>query len=294
MTLEIMMPFFGDVEQFKKAVKSVLGQSSPEWRLTILDDQFGSPLPAQFVEEQNDSRIIYKINESNLGISQNFQQCVDLAEFDHVTIMGCDDILLPKYVERMTSLISSQPGASYIQPGVTVINDRGDTVLPLADRVKARLRQRMNPPVLLSGEVITSSLLSGNWTYFPSICWKTAELKKFGFRKEFRIVLDLALQLEILAGGGSMYVDNVPTFAYRRHRASASMWSSGDGSRFLEEAALFAEFSKTAKEMGWKTAARVSRCHFSSRLNACIELPRSLLSGNWRAGWLTLRHIVRP
>lgn len=292
MTLDIMMPFYGDVEQFKKAVQSVLGQSNPDWRLTILDDQYGSPVPGQFVAEQNDNRIIYRINESNIGISRNFQQCVELAEFDYVTIMGCDDVLLPKYVERMAELVLSQPAASYIQPGVTVIDDNGDSVLPLSDRVKARLRQRMKPPALLSGEAIAQSLLSGNWTYFPSICWRTSMLKKFGFRSDFRIVLDLALQLEILADGGAMFVDETQTFAYRRHRSSASMWSSGDGSRFIEEAALFSEFAVSARNLGWDKAARVSRRHWTSRLNACTELPRSLASAKWRASWIAFRHIV--
>ena len=292
MTLHIMMPFFGDVEQFKAAVRSVLNQSNSDWRLTVLDDKYGSQQPAEFVAQLSDHRILYKINKTNIGISQNFQQCIELAKFDYVTIMGCDDVLLPDYVARMTELALAHPEASYIQPGVTIIDDNGDAIFPLADRVKARLRKKMNPPALLRGEPVAVSLLEGNWTYFPSICWKTSELKKFGFRREYRIVLDLALQLQIIADGGSLYVDELATFAYRRHRTSASMWASADGSRFIEEATLFQEFAKAARRMGWNRASRVARVHLSSRLNACSELPRTLLSGNWRASWVIFRHVV--
>lgn len=292
MTLEIMMPFFGNIEQFKAAVMSIVNQSSADWRLTILDDQYGSPQPAEFVAHLNDPRIHYRLNPTNMGISKNFQQCVSLAEFDYVTIMGCDDILLPHYVARMNALTRAQPSASYFQPGVVVIDDKGEEISPLADRVKARLRKKLAPPLLVEGEPIAASLLEGNWTYFPSICWRTSELKKYGFREEYRIVLDLALQLQIIAGGGALYIDEDVTFAYRRHRTSASMWASTDGSRFIEEAALFQEFAKNAKTLGWNKASRVARSHLSSRLNAGIEFPRTLLSGNWRASWIILRHLV--
>ena len=35
-----MMPFYGDVEQFKRAVTSVLEQSDPDFRLVVVDDGY--------------------------------------------------------------------------------------------------------------------------------------------------------------------------------------------------------------------------------------------------------------
>ena len=40
MTLDIMMPFYGRIDHFKLAVQSVLDQTSPDWRLVIVDDVY--------------------------------------------------------------------------------------------------------------------------------------------------------------------------------------------------------------------------------------------------------------
>jgi hypothetical protein len=38
--IDIMMPFYGRVDHFKEAVRSVIEQDDPEWRLTVLDDKY--------------------------------------------------------------------------------------------------------------------------------------------------------------------------------------------------------------------------------------------------------------
>jgi GT2 family glycosyltransferase len=290
MTIGVMMPFYGDVDQFKSAVKSLLLQSDPDWRLTIVDDRYPDSGPREFVRGLNDARIKYIVNEKNLGISANFQMCINLATFEYTTIMGCDDILLPHYIERVSALLTENPAVSYLQPGVAVIDDRGRRVRPLADKVKARLRARHPARAILSGEALAKSLLRGNWTYFPALCWRTDVLREFGFRQDYRIVLDLSLQLEIILSGGSLLVDDDIAFEYRRHERSASSWAATDGSRFTEEAALFAEAGQKMSAIGWASASRRARWHLSSRLNAVTKIPAALLAGNATSAGALISH----
>jgi hypothetical protein len=123
-------------------------------------------------------------------------------------------------------------------------------------------------------------LLRGNWTYFPSICWRTAVLKKHGFRRDLDVTLDLALQLEIVADGGSLVVDSGAaseyTFEYRRHDESVSSWTASNGSRFDEELSVFRWAEQKMTGLGWHRAARAARHHYSSRLNALSQLPRAI------------------
>lgn len=116
-------------------------------------------------------------------------------------------------------------------------------------------------------------------------------LRKFGFRQEYRIVLDLALQLEIILAGGSLLIDDVVTFEYRRHAQSASSWAATDGSRFAEEAALFAEASHRMSEIGWTEAQRRARRHTSSRLNALTKIPAAVLARDGRGTRMLVRHV---
>jgi glycosyltransferase involved in cell wall biosynthesis len=37
-TVDVLLPYYGDVAMMKQAVESILGQSSPDWTLTVIDD----------------------------------------------------------------------------------------------------------------------------------------------------------------------------------------------------------------------------------------------------------------
>lgn len=271
-----MMPFYGDVGQFVLAVESVRRQGG-EWRLVIIDDLYPDPEPRRYVEALHDPRIVYVVNEKNLGISGNFQRSIELAEAEYAVIMGCDDIMLPGYVTRMSSLIERFPDAAYLQPGVATIDEDGARSSPLGDRVKSLFRPKGTHPVQLSGEILAASLLRGNWTYFPSLCWRTSVLARHGFREEFRIVLDLALQLAIIEDGGALVLDDEVVFEYRRHAASASSWAGSGSARFSEEKALFRQTARSMTSRGWNRAARAARAHVTSRLNAVTQLPGAIL-----------------
>ena len=157
--------------------------------------------------------------------------------------------------------------------------------------MKQQLKNKFFPPTIATGEKLATSLLKGCWTYFPSIVWNTKVLKEKNFRPEFRVVLDLALQLEIISSGGLIFVDDHPTFKYRRHRKSVSMESALNGSRFVEEHKLFSEFAETARLLGWKRAQRAANLHITSRLNALVEIPRALFTRHFRGFGHMIKHI---
>jgi glycosyltransferase involved in cell wall biosynthesis len=275
-TIDIMMPFYGDPAQFRQAVESVLAQTDGDWRLFVVDDRYPDRGPAEWLATLGDPRIRYELNEENLGVNGNFNRCLELVEAEHFVMMGCDDLLEPAYVETSAQIVTGHPAASYFQPGVAVIDAGGREALPLADRVKSWYRPRAEPPIVLNGEDLAVSLLRGNWTYFPSILWRTDAVRQYGFRTDYEVVLDLDLQLRIADGGGSLVVFDSKLFRYRRHSGSVSSWSARDGSRFDEELRFFQSAAATADRLGWPKARRVALNHLSSRLNALTRLPSAV------------------
>ena len=223
----------------------------------------------------------------------NFSKSVELVEADYFVLMGCDDLMERGYVASMRAAISAHPGASYLQPGVTVIGDDGSLASPLADRVKAWYRPHRSKPEVMSGQRLAVSLLRGNWTYFPSICWRTETVRRHGFDPAFDVVLDLALQLDIVLDGGVLVLLPERTFRYRRHERSVSSWTAQDGTRFDEERAFFADAKQRLRARGWRRAARVASAHVSSRLNAATRLPAALTSRDATGLRPLLRHVVR-
>ncbi|MFW0786613.1 glycosyltransferase family 2 protein [Gordonia sp. CPCC 206044] len=265
MPIDVMMPFYGDVAQFQQAVTSVLGQRDGDLRLVVVDDCYPDPQPREWLAALTDPRVHYVRNETNLGVNGNFRRCTELVEADHFVVMGCDDVMLPDYLGTVRTLAARHADASVIAPGVEVIDDHDRPVRPLGDRIKSVLSP--GEPTVLSGEAMATSLYRGNWTYFPSLLWRTAPVREVGFRSGLEIVLDLALLVDLAAAGGSLVYDPTVVFRYRRHDASVSSVQAVDGRRFAEENDFFAGEARRCAERGWPRAARAARLHATSRLN---------------------------
>src|SRR6267154_336761 len=103
-TFDIMLPYYGDVSLMQAAVRSVMAQTDPDWRLTVVDDGREPGVPEWFAG-LGDERVRYQRNERNLGVTGNYRKCVGLAEFDRMVMMGTDDIMLPNYISTVRSVL---------------------------------------------------------------------------------------------------------------------------------------------------------------------------------------------
>lgn len=280
--IDIVMPYYGDVPMMQGAVRSVLAQSDPRWRLTVIDDGQEPGVPEWFADlTAGEPRVRYERNEHNLGITANFQKCLSTAEAEFVTIIGCDDEMLPDYVGTVLAMFQAHPEAAMAQPGVEVIDEAGAVVMPLADRMKRGVfAPRIKGLQIMAGEKLAASLLRANWMYFPAICWRTKVIQAVGFDPAFTIVQDLKLTLSLVKAGEALVVSDHVSFRYRRHLASQSSAQAVDGSRFSEERRFFLAEADRMKTLGWNRAARAGRRHLASRLHAATLTPSAAKRGD--------------
>ena len=297
-SIDVMMPYYGDVPLMQAAVRSVLAQTDPDWHLTVVDDGTADGVPEWFAQ-LGDPRVTYLRNERNLGVSGNFQKCVDLATRDRMTMLGSDDLLLPNYIASVRALATAHPKAGLIQPGVRVIDENGQPVSGLADTIKRRLYApkellRGSEPVVLEGEALALSLLRGNWLYFPSLNWRTDAIAGVGFREDLRVIQDLALIIELVERGEQLVADDTLCFEYRRHAASESSQQALDGARFDEARRFFHETADRLAAKGWAEAADAARLHRSARLHALTLVPTALRQHRTDAAVRLLRYGASP
>ena len=292
-TLDVLFPFYGDVDAMKLAVRSVQEQSYQHWRLVVVDDGYPDPEPARWFAGIDDPRVSYQRNEVNLGANANYRKCLDLAIAPLMTVMGADDVMLPNHLAVITAVFDEHPRATAVQPGVVVINEHSRPVRPMSDRMKSFYAPAGPYPLELSGQELAVSLLRGNWTYFPALAWRTDAVRAVGFRPGLDVVQDLALLLDVALSGGTLVFDPRPTFHYRRHSAQDSAVRAIDGRRFDEEREFLTAEAKVLTQRGWDRAARVARWRLSSRLNALSLLPRAVRTARWRSLGRLGRHVVR-
>lgn len=293
MTHEIFVPFWGDPQHLYETVESVRSQSVQDWSMTIIDDCYPDETVSEHFAEIEDSRITYLRNPKNLGITENYREAIRRASAPYVTILGCDDLLHPNYLEVVTRTANVVPGADVIQPGVVVIDENGTRISPLVDRVKQRLLtpRRGRGIAVLSGEQMATSLIRGDWLYWPSLTFKTSTLKRIDFRDGLPIIQDLALLMDIAFDNGTLAYNPEIAFSYRRHGASASQKTLMDGRRFRDERTYYRQATELAADRGWSRTRRTARTRLMSRLHAVSELPGVLRHGTDSGLQSTLAHI---
>ena len=291
--IDVLLPFYGDPRLMRLAVQSVLEQDTADWRLVIVDDAYPDATTADWLASLESPQVAYVRNEQTLGVNDNFRRALSLATADHVVFMGCDDLLEPSYVSAVRRALEQHPDTAIVSPGVQVIDGAGRASEPLVDRVKRHLRPRVGAPTRLAGEDALVSLLGGNWTYFPSLCWRRDLIADIDFRPEYGVVLDLALLVDVLVAGGDLLVIPDRVFRYRRHAASESSIKTVHGARFDEERQYFATIANELERGGLRRAARAARSHFTSRLHAAALMPAAARARDRTAVARLLRHATR-
>lgn len=293
MTVDILFPFYGDVDLMKLAVQSVRQQTNRDWRMIVMDDGYpDDSIPGWFASLEDD-RITYERNKTNLGANGNYRKCLTRVENDLVVVMGADDIMMPNYIDWFVERAEQYPEAAIFQPGVFVIDQNGAPSNTLVERVKAVYRPKGSGLRLLTGEELATSILRGDWLYFPSLGWRAETITGIGFREGYDVVQDVALVMDVAFSGRSLLLDDVAAFLYRRHSGSDSSWRALEGTRFSEERRFFANMAQEMDERGWKRAARAARLHVSSRLHAGALLPKAALVKKWQGVRNLGEHIVK-
>lgn len=288
-----MMPFYGNPDFLRDAVESVLAQTVRDWRLTVVDDCFPDPTAAAWVGDLGHPQIRYVRNEDRLGVGGNFRRCLTLASAPYVTFMGCDDLLHPDYVEAVSRALQHCPGVGAVQPSVQVIDHTGGVSRSLADSVKRRLGPGAPAGMrLMAGEMLATSLLRGNWAYFPAICWRRDFVTAHSFRNDMETVLDFDLLLGLVFEDQELLVLPEQVFSYRRHGLSASSMTARNTTRFEEESLLYDEAARRCAARGWDGAALAARWHIASRLHAAVLIPGALGHADGAGARRLLGHVL--
>ena len=115
MTVDVLLPYYGDVAMMKQAVESILGQTSPDWTLTVIDDGYpDESIPGYFgALAAQDSRIAYLRNEKNLGPEGNWNRCLQVARGTYFKLLPHDDLLRPDCLEQQVAVLQGDEAHRY-------------------------------------------------------------------------------------------------------------------------------------------------------------------------------------
>ena len=137
MTISFIMPAYKSAF-LNEAVCSIVGQSSGDWELIVVDDCSPEPL-REIIDGFQDSRIRYIRNKENIGgnsLVRQWNHCISYASGDYIVLAADDDYYKPTFCEVIIGLAKKYPQVDLIHSSVEQIDEKGhhladDSILPV-------------------------------------------------------------------------------------------------------------------------------------------------------------------
>ena len=115
-------------EQLREAMDSMLAQTFTDFEFLILNDCSTDPQVEEVVKSYHDPRIVYAVNERNLGISGSRNRLLDMAQGEYLAVMDHDDFSFPSRLEKQVAFLDAHPDVGIV--GSLVENMANGAVAP--------------------------------------------------------------------------------------------------------------------------------------------------------------------
>ena len=111
----------------RESIESILNQTYREFELIIVNDASPEDL-SSIVDNYQDERIQYYVNETNLGgtdLVAQWNHCITFAKGEYLILASDDDVYHPDYLEKMNALVDKYPKVSVFRSRVQHMNADG-------------------------------------------------------------------------------------------------------------------------------------------------------------------------
>ena len=285
------IPYYSGLGYLRMALQSLIGQENKHWLAIVLDDRGGEDAE-ETVRSFNDDRISYVRNETNLGLSGNWNKALSLVTTELVTLFHSDDELESNYTDLILGLMARYPEAVAGHCRTRVIGPTGKALWSLPDEVKKIIRPKGIDDIVTEGEEGLLSLVKGAWIFCPTLCYRKNLLPSGGFSSTWKFVLDVDLTSRILFDGGVVVGTPIVGYRYRRHLTNQTALLTESNIRFQEEIDHLNQVSLRSSEIGWKRVQRSANRKVIVRLHMLYQALRAIVELKWLRIWPLLHGAI--
>ncbi|WP_221795291.1 glycosyltransferase family 2 protein [Oceanobacter mangrovi] len=213
-TISIVIPVYNpDLRYLKRAINSVLNQTSLDWELVVVDDCSTDPEVVKYLEElvRSCQKIKMVRREVNGHISEATNSGLMIADSEYVAFMDQDDLLSPNAVAEIQNALLNNPEALLIYSDEDKV-DENDV------RYSPHFKPDYSPETLLSQNYISHLTVL-----------KLSLIKKVGcLRQGYEGAQDYDLLLRVSCFLDPQNVIHIPKILYhwRAHPGSTALSGS--------------------------------------------------------------------
>ncbi len=132
--ISVLMPVYNTrPDHLREAMDSILSQTFTDFEFLILNDCSTDPAVEEVVKSYDDPRIIYAVNERNLGISGSRNRLLDMARGEYLAVMDHDDVSLPERLEKQAAFLDTHPEVGVVGTQFGALGKDKVSHMPLDD-----------------------------------------------------------------------------------------------------------------------------------------------------------------
>ena len=149
--ISIIMPVYNPPASIlEEAIKSVLEQTYDNWELCLVDGNSGDDIKSIIKKlAQKNSRIKVKYLEFNLGISDNSNIALKLANGEFIALLDHDDLLAPFALFEVVKSLNEIPDSDFIYSDKDLVTEDGKI------RFNPLFKPDWSPEIMLSANYLS-------------------------------------------------------------------------------------------------------------------------------------------
>jgi glycosyltransferase involved in cell wall biosynthesis len=225
MLVSICIPTYSRLDYLKQCVASCLAQRDSDFEVCVSQDPRKDGPDANIMEwclqmASEHQRFRYRLNERNLGLAGNWNQCVEMARGEYLIILGDDDLLDDGFLAALTTDIRAyRTDVAFCNQ--YFIDENGSVLWEQTERSNRIYKRTYLAPGLLDAP---AQVVLNNSVPMSAALISRALLLRYPFdaglnTPEFEVFLKIAVH------GGRFSYNNKQLASYRVHAQAAT--SSG-------------------------------------------------------------------
>lgn len=211
--ITVLMSVYNGEKYLREAIESVLNQTIRNFDFLIINDG-STDKSERIIKSYHDQRIRLIVNKKNIGLIGSLNNGLSMATGKYIARMDCDDISLPRRLEKQLTFLNSRPNIGVVASYTNEINEKGN----LLSTLWARDRES------ISCEEIYHNLFFGNCLAHPTVMINKEILDKFSlkYRSDYLDAEDYDLWCQIAQIAPIVKIPE-PLLFYRKHGGNISI-----------------------------------------------------------------------
>jgi len=235
--VSVLIPTYNYARFLAEAIESVLEQDFQDFELLIADD-CSSDHTAEVVRPfcDRDPRVRFAVNPANLGMVNNWNQCLKQAQGEYIKFLFGDDKLIHRQaLSKMLALMQQYPTVVLAASARTILDEKSNPVDVYRDLADGCHDGR---------KIITAYLMENgkNLVGEPSaVMFRKTDARR-GFDSKYQQITDVEMWIHLLEKGDLAYTRE-PLCAFRCHPEQQTERNTASGVGRREHAVYFSSYA---------------------------------------------------